>query len=1248
VNANNIIPPFGDFGGYKWTLENELVHGNNCETPTPTGKLKIVKEVLGGDSSPADWTMSATASGNEFDFQDSGDSETFHTVEAGLVYAMSESGVEESGPDGYTLTAISCVGNTALQQAGQGWNDITLAENDKVTCTFTNTYNSYEPSTSITVVKNIGDIKNETEFDFTFHFNDFDDSYDFGLLGGDQITFDELDEDEQLIIEHTKAGWELSEIVCESSDGYDSDFRYIYSDNETSFFDGVEVNIEEGDQVTCTFYNDKEEEPVATIIATKIVCDEESLLPNDGYSSIDANTVAGFLLSTPERAAGCRVEPDFAFQWAVNGQDVQIDNEGAQGGPWVTADPTDVNGQTVISIDSETLGGGKTISVREVMNTDDYIPFTGRNSDQNVSAELYCASDASNYDNLEWISDVTVENEYYCVAWNVEVEKFSDVTMCKYDEKENPLEGWSLMLQGDEVAEYEVPANSAAGIDTASLQAGVSHIVIAEGTWDNNRGPLNIVDAEYSTEDGWLSSIMDGFTSYGTEILELFIGGNGGDWGPYNSLHHYAQAFVPGVTGPVNLAINDTYYVDNTGSLAVTVGTGYVGVTEENGCVTFNDVPFGDYQTEELTQDGWINLSGLGQVTVDEEVETFNVVNRDVSQTPVATIVAEKIVCTDEAEVPNQEDWSTLRPISANTAQTWVDEHDSCDFASGWEFQWGPQSSFDPGDIATGTAGEPWITFGPTVDGKVTLALSEKELGDSENLWFREVLQDGYIPFTHDQNGEQNTDNYSAAAFCATDVLNYDNYERIDQISVGNTYHCIAWNVPKELPSPELPPVTSCSYVSNLAINDTVSQENVDENLTSFTLNDLTYGSGDEFDLFVSGDTAANGPFNDEVVVERTVDGLELFFYGTGSSGPVKEFSGSFTLNGVDLTNAIIAVGAATNETTGNWPDTFTLNQTTGEVTFTLYTTSGNDSFVITGLTENCLPPVDPQTYRISGFKWDDANGNGEYDLTTENSQVGEPTLEGWEITLFDNNNNAVATTATDGTGNYFFDVAPGTWTVMEETVPGWTQTALVKNGVLVPTDNSEFGDSCTFIVPGENQSAFFTCSFGNQEDPETIDTETAPEQRAAGGSSGTRILRVAAPTPLVLGATTDAPQFCPSLLDYMQMGTDNDRIEVMKLQMFLNIFRNLFGGTENPVTGNFGIITDTNVKKFQEFYKDEILQPWFDEGIVGHTKPTGFVYMTTLWKINSIVCPDLAVLPDLTGETLQTNIDMNARAEQD
>lgn len=166
---------------------------------------------------------------------------------------------------------------------------------------------------------------------------------------------------------------------------------------------------------------------------------------------------------------------------------------------------------------------------------------------------------------------------------------------------------------------------------------------------------------------------------------------------------------------------------------------------------------------------------------------------------PVATIVATKIVCTDEADLPNDATGSQLAPITSTTAEDWVAAHESCSLEPDWEFQWGPQDAFDPGDTLLGEAGDPWTTVGPTgVDGTVTVELAAADIGDSDHLWFREVLQDGYIPFTHDQNGNTNVDDYTAELYCYNDVLNYDNYDRIDSVAVDETYYCVAWNVPEE------------------------------------------------------------------------------------------------------------------------------------------------------------------------------------------------------------------------------------------------------------------------------------------------------------------------------------------------------------------------------------------------------------------------------------------------------------------
>lgn len=212
----------------------------------------------------------------------------------------------------------------------------------------------------------------------------------------------------------------------------------------------------------------------------------------------------------------------------------------------------------------------------------------------------------------------------------------ASVQACKVDNKENPLADWTLMLlNGSEIENLSVDSSVLGGVNTINpLVAGTSYVAIADGVW-NNQGGNNPVDAEYSTTDGWLTQ-MDGYTGFGNGILELEIDGNDGAWGPYSSLHKYAQAFVPSADGPVNFGIfdgvggiqNPSWFDDNSGSLAVKVYKGYAGVTGENGCVTFNDVPYGTYTTDEIAQDGWTRMDDNSSIVIDQPNEEFTVVNK--------------------------------------------------------------------------------------------------------------------------------------------------------------------------------------------------------------------------------------------------------------------------------------------------------------------------------------------------------------------------------------------------------------------------------------------------------------------------------------------------------------------------------------------------------------------------------------------------------------------------------------------
>lgn len=158
------------------------------------------------------------------------------------------------------------------------------------------------------------------------------------------------------------------------------------------------------------------------------------------------------------------------------------------------------------------------------------------------------------------------------------------------------------------------------------------------------------------------------------------------------------------------------------------------------------------------------------------------------------TIVAHKIVCTDEADLPN---WGPGAPgtIDGDTAADWVADHNSCSFASDWDFEWVVDSEkTDPGDTLVGPAGDDWTTFGSTDgNGMTTLTLDGDDF-EHKKVWFREVLKDGYIPFTHESNPD-NSNNVTAEFYCHNDGLNYDNLEWINNLDSGETYHCVAWNV---------------------------------------------------------------------------------------------------------------------------------------------------------------------------------------------------------------------------------------------------------------------------------------------------------------------------------------------------------------------------------------------------------------------------------------------------------------------
>ena len=109
---------------------------------------------------------------------------------------------------------------------------------------------------------------------------------------------------------------------------------------------------------------------------------------------------------------------------------------------------------------------------------------------------------------------------------------------------------------------------------------------------------------------------------------------------------------------------------------------------------------------------------------------------------------------------------------------------------------------------------------------------------------------------------------------------------------------------------------------------------------------------------------------------------------------------------------------------------------------------------VTAGATVSGLEFGNFQDITVSGEVFNDLNGNGSLD-------PGDPGLPGWTVDLFDSAGDLIATTTTDVNGDYSFsDLGPGTYTVVEEILPGWVQTFPAPPGTYTVTASSGLNET--------------------------------------------------------------------------------------------------------------------------------------------------------------------------------------------
>ncbi len=170
-------------------------------------------------------------------------------------------------------------------------------------------------------------------------------------------------------------------------------------------------------------------------------------------------------------------------------------------------------------------------------------------------------------------------------------------------------------------------------------------------------------------------------------------------------------------------------------------------------------------------------------------------------------------------------------------------------------------------------------------------------------------------------------------------------------------------------------------------------------------------------------------------------------------------------------------------------------------------------------------------------------------------------------------------------------DSCSATWT---------TSTAISGSASVSPESTTDYVISCV----GNSKTVYATSTV-------IVNISSNPPTDNGGGGGGgiggrrhdiTNLLS----TGEILGATS-----CSYLRDYLKIDWTNDRLEVLKLQSFLNVFE----GENLQLTGVYDQATFDAVVRFQTKYSKDILEPW------GERVTTGFVYILTKKKVNEIYC---------------------------
>lgn len=173
-----------------------------------------------------------------------------------------------------------------------------------------------------------------------------------------------------------------------------------------------------------------------------------------------------------------------------------------------------------------------------------------------------------------------------------------------------------------------------------------------------------------------------------------------------------------------------------------------------------------------------------------------------------------------------------------------------------------------------------------------------------------------------------------------------------------------------------------------------------------------------------------------------------------------------------------------------------------------------------TSVTPNYLTFKVPPAH-LGDLVWEDSNGNGVQD-------AGEAGLAGVEVQLKSATGDVVATTTTDASGNYHFDVAAGTYSVTVKAPAGYAVTGQAQGAdATVDSDIDAAGNTgLVTLAPGATNNNIDAGLYRGASLGDTVwyDTNRNGVQEAGeGGVAGVKVTLLDANGQAVGSATTDA-----------------------------------------------------------------------------------------------------------------------------